>query len=67
MSIGLHSDLRFAPPRVNVEKRGDGTLILRSPHPLAPYPRAVGEWLVRWASKDAHGTFLASRITSYTD
>ena len=42
MSIGLHSDLHFAPPRVEVEKRGDGTLILRTAHTLAPCPRAVG-------------------------
>ena len=61
MSISLHSDLHFAPPRVDVEKRGDGTLILRTAHTLAPYPRAVGEWLVNWARTAPDRVFLAER------
>ena len=31
MSARLHSDLRFAPARVNLERRPDGTMLLRSP------------------------------------
>ena len=57
----LHSSLRFAEPRVSVEKRSDGATILRSPQPLGTYPRALGEWLVHWANKDPHRTFLAER------
>lgn len=57
----LHSDLKFAKPRVDVEKRTDGTMILRSPHPLAPYPRALGEWLVHWARTAPDRVFLAER------
>ncbi len=57
----LHSDLRFAEPRVEVERRADGTTLLRSPQPLGPYPRALGEWLVRWAREAPQRTFLAER------
>lgn len=57
----LHSNLKFATPRVDVDKRGDGTLILRSPHLLGPYPRAVGEWLVHWARSAPERVFLAER------
>jgi feruloyl-CoA synthase len=52
---------RLAPARVDVERRGDGSLILRSPEPLDPYARAVGEWLVRWAGSAPDRTFLAER------
>jgi feruloyl-CoA synthase len=53
--------LTLAPPRVEVERRGDGTLVLRSPHPLGPHARAVGEWLVRWAGRRPEQVFLAER------
>jgi feruloyl-CoA synthase len=53
--------LSFAPPRVEVERRGDGTLLLRSPKPLGPHARAVGEWLVRWAGARPDQVFLAER------
>src|SRR5262245_56313806 len=61
MGSRLHSRLRFAPPRVDVEARPDGSTIVRSPQPLQPYARAVGEWLVRWASEAPDRPFLAER------
>jgi feruloyl-CoA synthase len=61
MGAGLHSDLRFAPARVETERRPDGTLLLRSPQKLAPHARAAGEWLVHWAAEAAQRTFLAER------
>jgi feruloyl-CoA synthase len=61
MSARLHSGLRFAPAKVEVEKRADGSLLLRSPQPLGPYARAVGEWLVQWAGKLPDKPFLAER------
>ena len=42
----MHSKLRFAPAKVDVEKRADGSILLRSPQKLAPYARCVTEWLV---------------------
>jgi len=57
----LHTRLRFAPPEVRVEKRADGATILRSPQPLKPYARAVGDWLVHWHERAPDRTFLAER------
>ena len=52
---------RFAPQRVDVERRADGSTLLRSPDPLRPFARAVGEWLVQWASRAPERCFLAQR------
>ena len=37
--------LRFGETRLEVERRANGELVLRSGVPLAPYPRSNGEWL----------------------
>lgn len=69
----LHSGLKFAPARIEVERRCDGAVVLRSPLPLAPYPRAVGEWLMHWARARPLHPFLAERAgdgwrsVSYSD
>jgi feruloyl-CoA synthase len=52
---------RFAPAAVEVERRPDGASVLRSPQRLGPYARAVGEWLVRWATQAPDRVFLAER------
>lgn len=51
----------FARPAVDVERRADGTLLLRSPVPLQPYPSSAGEWLETWAEKAPERTFLSER------
>src|SRR5262245_33750826 len=53
--------LRFLPARVTVQPGPEGTLYLRSPEPLRPYVRAVGDWLVRWAGEAPDRPFLAER------
>jgi feruloyl-CoA synthase len=53
--------IRFLPARVDLESRADGTLILRSPEPLRPYARCIGEYLERWAAEKPNGVFLAER------
>ncbi len=57
----LHSRLRFAPAQVKVENRPDGAILLRSPQPLKPYARAVGDWLLHWYEHAPDRTFLAER------
>jgi feruloyl-CoA synthase len=57
----LHTRLRFAPAEVDVEKRADGTQVLRSPQPLGGHARAVGDWLVHWYERAPERTFLAER------
>ena len=57
----LHTRLRYAPAEVTVEKRPEGTTILRSPQALKPYTRAVGDWLLHWYERAPDRTFIAER------
>jgi len=57
----LHSDLKFAPAKVDVERRPDGTLLLRSPTALGAHARCVTEWLVDWAAKAPARVFIGER------
>jgi len=61
MASPLTSPLRFAPAEVRVERRNDGTTILRSPQALKPYTRAVGDWLLHWYDHAPDRTFIAER------
>ena len=61
MAMRLHSNLRFAPAQVRVERRRDGAILLRSPQPLRDYERSCGEWLLRWAREAPDRVFLAER------
>ncbi len=53
--------LAFGPSDVTVERRSDGAMIVRSPHPLGPYPHAVTDWLEHWAKVAPTRVFLAER------
>ncbi|GMU66956.1 MAG: AMP-binding protein [Acidobacteriota bacterium] len=51
----------FAPQEVSVERRGDGSLILRSPEQLLDYPTNLGLVLLNWAESVPERLFLAER------
>lgn len=51
----------LAAPCVDYEEQSDGSFVLRSPEPLRPYARCVGEWLEHWNVVRPHQTFLAER------
>src|SRR5689334_8441086 len=53
--------MRFAPAQVELEKRADGALLLRSPQKLGPYSRCITEWLVQWSDQTPSRPFLAER------
>jgi feruloyl-CoA synthase len=53
--------LTFGPPDVIVERRPDGVMLARSPHPLGAYARAATDWLDHWASVAPERVFLAER------
>ena len=53
--------MKFAPPQVELQKRPDGSLLLRSPQKLGAYARCVTEWLVQWSDKAPERVFLAER------
>jgi feruloyl-CoA synthase len=53
--------MHLAPAEVTLEKREDGSMLLRSPQRLAPYARCVTEWLAQWSDKAPERVFLAER------
>jgi len=55
------ASLRFAPPRVELERLPGGGMRLKSPLALEPYPPHVGVWLRRWATEAPDRVFLAER------
>lgn len=63
---------RFAPPRVEVQPLplphhdGDGGFLLRSPLPLNPHARALGDLLEHWASLTPERAFLTG-LTDHTE
>jgi len=48
-------------PKVEVERRADGSLVLRSPAALGSYDRHLGVRLRHWAKTDPDRVFLAER------
>jgi feruloyl-CoA synthase len=53
--------VRLGPRDVLVDRPGDGTIHMRSPHPLPPYPTKITERLEHWAAVAPERTFLAQR------
>ena len=53
--------LTFAPRELSVERRTDGTLILRSPLELGPCDWRITDFLPHWASAAPERIFLAQR------
>ena len=52
---------RFQRHDVNREDRADGSILLRSNHPLGPVVDRTGDWLHRWADEAPNRVFLAER------
>lgn len=52
---------KFAPPSVEVERRGNGEIFVRSGMALKPYPCPLGGLLDHWAAVSPEHTFLAER------
>src|SRR5271154_2570047 len=53
--------VKLGPADVVVERRGDGAILLRSPHPLPPHPQKLTERLAHWAKAAPDRVFLAQR------
>ncbi len=56
--------VKLGPPDVLVERRKDGAIMMRSPHPLPDYPKNLTERLVHWAKAAPDRVFLAQRDAS---
>jgi feruloyl-CoA synthase len=53
--------VKLGPADVVVERRGDGAIVMRSPHALPAYPRMLSERLAHWATAAPDRVFLAQR------
>ena len=53
--------LNYLEPKVTVDNREDGSIILSSPHPLAEGEAQLSNYLRLWAQCDPQRTFLAER------
>mgnify|MGYP001232507936 CR=1 FL=1 len=53
----------FATPQVVADRRADGSIWLKSPVPLQPAARCIGDWLERWAHETPGHVFLAERAS----
>src|SRR5687768_6254965 len=62
--LSMQPIMKFAPAKVERDKRADGTVVLRSPQKLGPYARCVTEWLVQWSDRAPERLFLAERQAS---
>ena len=54
-------EVRLGPFDLELERRPDGTIRARSPHPLEEYPAHLTERLEHWAEQAPERTFLAKR------
>lgn len=62
MASGFFDDPNLlAPPRVVRQDLLGGGFVLRSPEPLQPHARCVGEWLEHWAAATPDALALAER------
>jgi feruloyl-CoA synthase len=53
--------VKLGVPDVHLERRGDGAILMRSPHLLPPYPKNLTERLAHWAKAAPDRVFLAQR------
>jgi feruloyl-CoA synthase len=53
--------VRLGPRDYLIDRRPDGTIYMRSPHPLGPYPTKLTDRLEYWADKAPDRVFLAQR------
>jgi feruloyl-CoA synthase len=53
--------VRLGPRDFVLDNNPDGTILIRSPHPLGAYPAKLTERLVHWADRAPDRTFMAQR------
>jgi feruloyl-CoA synthase len=53
--------VHFFSPDVELLRHADGTCLMRSLEPLAPYDQKIGDWLDRWAREAPSRVFLVEQ------
>ena len=56
-----NSSSLFATPAISVDRRNDGSIIVKSTAPLQAHGRCVGDWLEHWARQTPERIFLGER------
>ena len=59
--IEQNSAVASVRPDVSVDAAPTARSLVRSPHPLGPYPRSMTDWLDHWAQAAPDRVFLAER------
>src|SRR5215211_5520296 len=54
----------LGPAGVHVTRRKDGSILLRSPEPIGPYPANLTQRFIQWAHKTPDRIFMAKRDAS---
>ena len=55
---------RLTPAQAELTRLDGGAFVLRSPEPLQPFARCIGEWLEHWAVQTPGSLALAERETT---
>lgn len=53
--------VKLEKPEIDIDRRPDGTMLIRSRFPLDDYPPRITDRLVHWANKTPDRTFMAAR------
>jgi feruloyl-CoA synthase len=53
--------VKLEKPEIDIERRPDGTMLIRSRFPLDEYPARITDRLVHWANQTPDRTFMAAR------
>ncbi|MET0869065.1 MAG: AMP-binding protein, partial [Pseudorhodoplanes sp.] len=53
--------VKLEKPEIDIERRADGTMLIRSRFPLDPYPDRITDRLVHWAKQTPDHIFMAAR------
>ena len=56
----------FATPTIVADRRGDGSLLVRSTTPLKESARCIGDWFEHWARQAPDRIFLGERASTET-
>jgi feruloyl-CoA synthase len=56
-----HRPVRFFSPEVELIRRADGSLLMRSVEPLEDYNSRVGDWLDRWGQEAPDRIFIVEQ------
>ncbi|MDP2125685.1 MAG: AMP-binding protein [Parvibaculum sp.] len=61
MNLPPFRDANYVEPKVEVERRADGSIVLRNPHPLRPTPANLIEPIRKWAAEAPDRVWLGKR------